>query len=79
MAHHNDFKKMTIDSMKENILAIEYCLEFDKSKNEKWEKREDGCLGVPSFILMCTLIDTIGSYFKESETLINFEMTILKL
>ena len=73
MAHHNDYKKMTIDSMKENILAIEYCLEFDKSKDKKWEKDELGCLGIPSFILMCSLIDTIGSYFRSSKIKINID------
>jgi len=50
---------LTVASLKENLLAIDYCLSYKKSDN--------GCLGIPAMILMCSVIDTIGSYYRGSD------------
>ncbi len=59
-----DYKKLTSIALKENITAIEYCINFDKSN---WVQPEDGCLGFPALILLCSVIDTIGSYFRKTK------------
>jgi hypothetical protein len=65
MAVHPNYIKLTIESIKENLFIVDYCLNFDKAKNENWNgESKVGCLGIPALILICTLIDTIGSYFR---------------
>jgi hypothetical protein len=74
MAVHTSFNKLTIESLKENIFIINYCLNFDKAKNKNWNgESKEGCLGVPALILICTLIDTIGSYFRGAEYIISID------
>jgi hypothetical protein len=70
MAQLPDFKKLTIASIKENIKAVDYCINYDKSINEDWAEDEVGCLGIPTIILLCSIIDTMGSYFRDTATTI---------
>ena len=74
MAVHPNYNKLTKESIKENLFIIDYCLNFDKAKNENWNgDSKEGCLGIPGFILLCTLIDTIGSYFRGSKYIIKID------
>lgn len=55
---------MTNDSIKENLVAVKYCLDFDKSDKANWPEGGNGCLGFPALILLSSVIDTMGSYFR---------------
>jgi len=67
MAEYNKQIEQQIEALKENIYTINMCLNFDKSKEDDWDGNSKiGCLGIPSMILICSLIDTIGSVFRGS-------------
>jgi len=70
MAIFNKQNDLTIASLKENLIAIKYCLSYDKSSINQ---TEHGCLGIPATILMCSIIDTIGSYYRGSESIIQID------
>lgn len=67
MATYFRNKDFQIESLKENLFAAELCLKFDKSKEEWSGGSKVGCLGIPAAILLCSLIDTIGSVFRNTE------------
>lgn len=71
MAIHPDFKKLSIDSLKENLIAVDYCMSFQKAGNAAWGKDDAGCLGMPALILLCSVIDSMGSYFRDTSTTIS--------
>ena len=74
MAKYENHNKLTIESLKENLFAIDFCLTFDKAKESNWiGESKEGCLGIPAFNLLCTSIDTIGSYFRDAEYIIYIE------
>lgn len=64
MALTSDSKELLKDSLYESLFAVEYCIDFEKRGTEFWGDTEEGCLGIPATILLCSLIDTIGSYFR---------------
>lgn len=61
-------KEQQIEALKENIQAIEYCLNFDKSLNSTTSSNVGGCLGYPAMILICSVFDTVGSFFRGANT-----------
>jgi hypothetical protein len=73
MASHPNFRKLTKATLRENIKAIEYCIQFDKSIKENWEEEDLGCLGMPAIILLCSVIDTMGSYFRGTSATIQVD------
>jgi hypothetical protein len=73
MIVQNDSKKLTINSLKENICAIEYCLNYNKSTSDNWTDSVSGCLGIPTLILLTSIIDSIGSYFRDTSTTITVD------
>lgn len=74
MALYENHNKLTIESFKENLFVIEYCLNYDKAKESGWiGNSKEGCLGIPAIILLCTLIDTIGSYFRGAAYIISID------
>lgn len=73
MAIHEDFKKLTYDSLRENLITIDYCMSFEKTNNPVWGKNDAGCLGMSALILLSAVIDTMGSYFRGSSATINVD------
>ncbi len=74
-----NFEKFTIGALQENIKAVELCIGFDKSTdNESDFMFKDGCLGIPAFILLSSIIDAIGSNFKDSSIIIEGKPKIIK-
>jgi hypothetical protein len=61
-------KEQQIEALKENIQAIEFCLNFDKSLNPIINPNIGGCLGYPAMILICSVFDTVGSFFRGANT-----------
>ncbi|QJD97711.1 hypothetical protein HH214_18440 [Mucilaginibacter robiniae] len=64
MAQINNYKESTITSIKETLIALDFCFGYDKSNNEKWETTDAGILGMPALILLSSIIDTMGAYFR---------------
>lgn len=64
MAIEDQQKTQQKEAILENMMAIKYCLDFNKSDNVFFKQEERGCLGYPALILMCSVIDTIGSFFS---------------
>ena len=73
MAIHETPSSMLKESLDETLDAAKYCVEY-KKLDKKWgEFATGGCLGYPSAILLFSLIDSIGSYFRKNKT---FEVLI---
>ncbi len=73
MAIHNTPSSMLKESLDELLEAVRYCADYRKN-DEKWgEFKTGGCLGYPSAILLFSIIDSIGSYFRSN---INFIINI---
>ncbi|HRK83192.1 MAG TPA: hypothetical protein PLZ12_17245 [Saprospiraceae bacterium] len=53
------------EALTELLVTIKYCLDFDKKSSSDWAGVNGGCLGYPALILMSSMIDTMGSYFRE--------------
>lgn len=51
-----------IEALKENAEIISYCLSTQNPSSDN-----DGCYGYPAMILICSVIDTIGSFFSGAE------------
>lgn len=69
MANNENLKGQQIEALKENLFTIDWCLKYDKSKALSWTgDSKIGCLGIPATILLCSLIDTIGSVFCHTKT-----------
>ncbi|MBL0739946.1 hypothetical protein [Chryseolinea lacunae] len=73
MAIHSDVKKHTIESLKEDLVAVEYCIKFEKSDEADWGSFGIGCLGSPAFILLCSMIDSMGAYFHNTSAMIRVD------
>jgi len=73
MALHITPSSMLKESLRETLEAAKYCADYRKT-DEKWgEFKTGGCLGFPAAILLFSLIDTIGSYYRGNE---DFEILI---
>ncbi|WP_341906372.1 hypothetical protein [Fluviicola taffensis] len=67
MSVTNEQKQQQKEAILENMLAIKYCLDFNKNEDDLLNIDEGGCLGYPAFILICSVIDTIGSFFSGGD------------
>jgi len=54
------------ESLEEMLEASKYCVEYSKS-SPQWDKyRTGGCLGYPAAILLFSIVDSMGSYFRHN-------------
>lgn len=51
---------MIKEALQEYIEVAEYCVHFDKSKDNRWEKAV-GCYGYPAGLLLLSIADAIGT------------------
>ena len=66
MALHETPASMLKESLDETLEAAKFCADYKKT-DEKWgEYATGGCLGYPSAILLFSLVDTVGSYFRKN-------------
>jgi len=71
---------MLEESLEELLEASKYCVEYSKSSPQWDDYRKGGCLGFPSGILLFSIIDSIGSYFrknKDFEVMVDGKSTII--
>lgn len=67
MAIHNTSASMLKESLYETLEAAKFCAEYRKT-DDKWDEfKTGGCLGFPSAILLFSIIDTIGSYYRKNK------------
>ncbi len=73
MAYHETPASMLKESLVESLAAAKYCSDYRKTEDKWGEFKTGGCLGYPSAILLFSIIDTIGSYFRKDKS---FKVTI---
>jgi len=61
MPIYNDEISMMKDALKESLLAAKLCIDYKKG-NDNWSTT--GCLGFPGSILLFSMADAIGSYYR---------------
>jgi hypothetical protein len=67
MALHSTPSSMLKESLIESLEAAKFCANYRKT-DEKWgEYQTGGCLGYPSAILLFSIIDSIGSYYRKNK------------
>lgn len=71
MAIHDNQEGQQREAILELLITIKYCLDFEKKGSDKFWN-EEGCLGYSAFILLCTVIDTIGSFYRGTDVEIPF-------
>lgn len=70
MALHSSPASMLKESLAESLEAAKICITYKKT-DAKWGNfMSEGCLGYPGAIILFSIIDTIGSYFRNNSSLI---------
>ena len=68
MALHSTPASMLKESLFETLEAAKFCSNYRKT-DEKWGQfKTGGCLGYPGAILLFSIIDSIGSYYRKNST-----------
>ena len=70
MAIHQKQADQQIEAISENLKVVNYCLHYNKNDSQIHKDFTVPCLGYPAAILLCSLIDTIGSFFRGSQSVI---------
>jgi hypothetical protein len=65
MALHKTPASMLKESLVESLVAAKFCSDYRKSDNKWGDFKTGGCLGYPGAILLFSIIDSIGSYFRK--------------
>jgi hypothetical protein len=66
MAYHPSPSSMLKESLDETLFAAKMCVEYRKTDAIWGEFQSNGCLGFPSAVLLFSIIDTIGSYYRKT-------------
>jgi hypothetical protein len=70
MAIHENIASMLKESLDETLDAAKYCVDYVKEEKILCgDFTTGGCLGFPGAILLFSIIDTIGSYFRGNKEL----------
>lgn len=69
MATHETPASMLKESLPELLEAATLCCAYRKSDSKWGQYKGEGCLGYPGGILLFSIIDSIGSYFRKDGTL----------
>ena len=63
MAIHPDLKSLIRESVPEYLHVVEYCVNF--KKDSVWGNQQvGGCLGCPAAVMLFSIVDTIGSFYR---------------
>lgn len=63
---HVNPKSMVLEALEEHLFAIEWLLRYRKTESSIWNNPTGGTLGFPAAVLLFTIVDTIGSYYRKS-------------
>ena len=68
MATHATPASMLKESLDEYLETAKFCCDYKKSDG-KWDKFQgNSCLGFPAAVLLFSIIDSIGSYFRKDKS-----------
>jgi hypothetical protein len=63
MAIHPDLRSLIRESLPEYLLVADYCATF--RKDSTWpQPQAGGCLGYPAAVMLFSIVDTIGSFYR---------------
>ena len=79
MAIHQKLAHQQIEALSENIKVIDFCLHYNKSSEQVQTDFTVPCLGYPAAILIFSVIDTIGSFFRGSDATIQVGSEVKKI
>ncbi len=68
MALHKTPASMLKESLYESLEAAKFCCEYRKLDSKWGDFKGDGCLGYPGGILLFSIVDSIGSYFRKDQS-----------
>lgn len=66
MAIHSTPASMLKESLIESLEAAKFCSDYRKTDYKWGDFKTGGCLGYPGAILLFSIIDSIGSYFRKN-------------
>lgn len=69
MALHETPSSMLKESLDETLEAAKYCVDYRKTDKKWGDFATGGCLGYPAAILLFSVIDSIGSYFRKNDAI----------
>lgn len=69
MALHISPASMLKESLIESVEAAKFCVQYRKIEDKWGHFKTGGCLGFPSAIILFSIIDTIGSYYRKNKEL----------
>lgn len=73
MATHPTSASMLKESLPEFLEVAKYCADYIKT-DEKWGNfKTGGCLGYPGAVILFSIIDSIGSYYRKNR---EFKITV---
>lgn len=68
MTTHHSPSSMLKESLDEYLVASKLCCEYKKT-DSKWDEFQgNDCLGYPAGVLLFSVIDSIGSYFRKDKS-----------
>lgn len=73
MEFDQEQRKQIAEAIKESMTIIEYCLHKNKLSGLQSDDYSKSCYGYPAAILLFSIIDTIGSFFRGSQLRINVD------
>jgi len=79
MAIHNKQAHQQIEALLENIKVIDFCLHYNKTNELVQTDFTVPCLGYPAAILLFSVIDTMGSFFRGSDSTIQVGSELKKI
>ena len=59
MGKFNDYRDFAFTTISENLIIAKYCLETPQKEGEL------GCYGMPALILLSSIIDTVGTFYRN--------------
>jgi hypothetical protein len=73
MALHRTPSSMLKESLDESLEAAKLCINYKKTDSKWGDYATGGCLGFPAAVLLFSIIDSIGSYYRKNT---DFKITI---
>jgi hypothetical protein len=68
MATHATPASMLKESLIESLEAAKFCVDYRKIDDKWGDFKTGGCLGYPGAILLFSIIDSIGSYYRNNKS-----------
>lgn len=67
MTLHSSPASMLKESLDETLEAVSLCVDYRKTESKWGQFQTNGCLGFPAGVLLFSIIDTIGSYYRKNK------------